>query len=649
MTLPTWSLLTEYTALLMLVLLIIFFYDKQLDARGRTHLRQRRLFWRCLLFSAFSTILNLVTVWAIENPTAIPLPANIALNCLYYYTSLLVPILMCDYLFDRAFEYVYEKKYLRFLRYTLLFMAIICAFLMLANATTGIIFYFDSSLDYQHGPLNHIVYSVPVIEIVMLLIMTAVAGKKINPQIVRAIRYIALFIAVEIILQLMFPDELMNGTMCFTACLIMYLCFQNSQIEQDSLTSISNRQSFSFELQMVTRAKQHCQIILVSLRHFSIVNNYLGTEGGDAILIQIAEALKKSVKDDGRVFRYGNVDFAIVMPADNEMQQNNFLREVKRCMSQKFTFDKAEAPISYTIVEFRYHGEDLSAEQIIRYLDFTKLVAKSENKEVVQFDKNLIARYERNDWVLHQIRLALREDRINVAFQPILHTCTGHFESAEALTRIDDEDGNPIPAEEFITVAENSGLIDDISWEVLKKVCQFLHDNEIPQLQAVTINLTMPQLMDPNVKSILIGTLKEYNVAPERLHLEVTERALAESNETVLETMLELNEAGFSFYLDDFGTGYSNFSALLTFPFAAIKLDKSIISGLGEDSKSQITADTLIPFFHELGHYVVAEGVEDETQAEQANLLGADFIQGFHYARPIKACDLKAWYKEFDV
>lgn len=641
---PQWSLLSEYIALILTALLMSFFYDSRQDASGQmSHIRT--LFWRCLWLSAFSILLNVATVITIENAEIVPLPLNIILNSIYYFVSVLMSLSIADYLYEKLFEYAYSKTILKAAHYLLIFIACVYAILIAINTGNGMIFYFDSNMVYTHGPLNNIVYAAPAIEIIILLLLGLMLKQGMNQSMRKAVTRIPLTIVLLLILQIAYPDQLLNGMISITACYIIYFCFQSSQVELDPLTGIANRQSFSREVENRLSGRSRFQIIFVSLRDFAQTNNILGVKGGDAILIEIAKQLRKTCQN-GRVYRYSNVGFALLLDSQNTQERRKNLDDVLNCMKRKWLYEKIEAPVQFSISEILYSGENWTSEDLFGYLSYSMMTAKRNNLELLIYDTRITERFEHNEKILRSLQNAIKNDTVKVYYQPVLLTATGTFDTAEALLRVKDENDNQISPEEFVPVAEENGLMDDLSWVAFEHACKLLKSGKIPTLRSINVNLTMPQLMQRDLKERMMRLINKYELDISQLKLEVTEQALAESGEIVMDTMREMSNEGFAFLLDDFGTGYSNFQSIIKFPFAAIKLDKTLISGIADDSRSQITADTLIPFFHELGHYVVAEGVETEEQAQQALQYGADFIQGFYYAKPMPSEDLIEWYEE---
>ena len=506
------------------------------------------------------------------------------------------------------------------------------------------IFSFDQAGNYFRGPLNAAGFLAPMVEIVLLLLCYVRNRKSVGRAMVRIMWTVPPIVLLLVLYQVAYPEQLLNGTISALADLIIFISFQSSRIEKDALTGISNRRSFMEELALRTAGRQHYQLILVALKRFDRINQAYGHSSGDAILFQVAGALRK-LSAGGRVFRYNSVEFLLLVPRSDETKGEDRLEQVLECMRREWPLGEDRVSVPFCAAELTYEGQDCTPEQIISYLEYCVRLAKEDGRELVRFDGETAQRHRRREYLIQTMQAAVRDGRFQVWYQPVYHRDTGRFDSAEALIRLSDDQGQPISPAEFIPVAEENGLIDALSWIVLEGVCRLLGSGTVPELKAVSVNLSMQQFLRRDLAGQIEEMLRKYGVAPERLKLEITERMLAENSALARQTMEEMRRRHLTFLLDDFGTGYSNFSSVLGVPFETVKLDRSLMSGLTDDPRSRLMADTIIPFFHKLGQQVVAEGIESREQAELALHCGADRIQGFYYACPMPESELAEWYR----
>jgi EAL domain-containing protein (putative c-di-GMP-specific phosphodiesterase class I) len=256
----------------------------------------------------------------------------------------------------------------------------------------------------------------------------------------------------------------------------------------------------------------------------------------------------------------------------------------------------------------------------------------------VQFDEAMNATMERSRYVLQQMKLGLTEDGYEVYYQPVYSGKCRGFCSAEALVRLRGQDGALISPGEFIPIAEATGMIQEITWVIIEKVCKFLAEHPEVQ-QEISINLSAQQFREEGMEAHLEQLVRRYRVEHRRIKLELTERTLAENAQQVEETMHRLMDKGVGFYLDDFGTGYSNFSAVLALPFETVKLDKSLTDQLLGPPREHQFVSSMVHMLQEADYTIVAEGAEGLETVEELGRLGVDRIQGFYYARPMPEGD----------
>jgi len=219
--------------------------------------------------------------------------------------------------------------------------------------------------------------------------------------------------------------------------------------------------------------------------------------------------------------------------------------------------------------------------------------------------------------------------------------CLRFHVGGEAL--VFDENGVLIPPGEFIPLAEKNGLIDEISWLVLKKVCQFLGEHPELPLASVSINMSIQQLTDRTFLRRVHSCQAQYGVPAGKLRFEITERTVAEKPEQVNTVMAQLATEGIRFYLDDFGVGYSNLASMINLPFETVKLDSSLLQNIDENAKMYDTVRLLVQMMHNAGFIVVAEGIERLAQLECVKALGIDRVQGYYYARPMPQKELETF------
>lgn len=289
-------------------------------------------------------------------------------------------------------------------------------------------------------------------------------------------------------------------------------------------------------------------------------------------------------------------------------------------------------------------------QKLLDQLDFAVAYSQEHRlRKPVCLDQELQERFERRAYVMEQLRRALKQDRLQIYFQPVYDCRTNRFTSAETLVRLWDENGNYISPGEFIPLAERHGLIDEISWAVLRKVCTFLKENPSLPLNAVSVNFSVQEIENAAWSRRLLEFLRANQSDRTKICIEITERTMTENPQVMEQLMQELKKENVTFYLDDFGIGYSNLSSLLQLPFEVVKLDSSLIEGIGTEKKIYEMVRHLIEMLHNAGFEIVAEGVETEEQVRIAREISVDRIQGYYYAKPMSKENLLRFLQESEA
>lgn len=629
-----WSLSAEFFALLLLVILIIFVYQ----GKQRPTL-QRKLYAAGLWLAISSILLNMVCVYTVAHAQALPLWVNLALNSLYFTLCVLMCTVIGLYLFRLVLAHVYDRSCMR--KATAALSALFLGFVALViwNLRSGVLFYFDDRRAYHRGPLNWVCYAVMGLEILLLL----VCYLRNRPSVSRFTTHMIFLLlpaAVLLgILQLLVPELLLNGTIIAVAQLIIFLSSQTRHMETDSLTDAGNRNGFYHELELRLAGKQHFQAVVMTLDNFSSVNQRFGHDTGNMFLYEVAHWLETQEKP-AQVFRTANVEFALLLPAPLEERQ--LVEHLRRRFSQPWQVGKAEAILDARIISLTYRGQPWNASAVLECLDYTLDLSKRENRRELYFDQRVAEELNRRTALLERLHRAIREQAFQVWYQPV-YTCAGScFDGAEALLRLQDDDGTFIPPSTFIPLAEKTDLIGQLGWIVLEDICRLLSEPGADGLTGVSMNLSMQQFLDPELVPRITGYLERWGVSPRRLKIEITERVLLQDLERARRLMEELSALGIGFYLDDFGTGYSNLATLLALPFECVKLDRSLLDAFPQRSPAQIL-QPLAALFRNLDKQVVAEGVESRDQALAAARCGVDRIQGYYYAKPMPRRELTAF------
>lgn len=624
-------------------ILLLLFFRYCLFERCIAKSTRRAMFVRCLVLSMGLIVLNTVCVALLNRPNLVPVWVNLALNTLYFLSCIFCCSFFTFLLFDAMLEHVYDKHCLRRAVVVLIILTSISLLILLLNLFTGILFYFDENGHYQRGPWNSIYYLLLMVELAFLGICYIRNRRSISDQMVSVMRSIPPIVLLLCVLQFSFPNVLLNGTICALVSLVIFLSFHSHTEEHDDLTCAGSRKAFVAELELRSNSNQAVQIVQICLLNLADINLHYSHKHGDALLYEISKYLRHCYPHV-RVFRTGGTTFTILLPLGSESEADSRLQEIETRLQSPWTLGEFACRLSCSIAELRSQSLSGSASEIIQHLEYATTLAKK-RQAPVRFDQEVDQQFRDRSSMIDLIRKAIETHHFQVYYQPIYCCKKDLFCFAEALLRLSDETGRPIPPDVFIPLAEESGLIRDLTWLVLEDICRLFNSGKYPGLEAVSMNLSMQQFLDPNLPQQIAEILTREGVEPRKLKVEITERFILHDEQYAKAQLDTLESLGIQIYMDDFGTSYSNLYSLLQYPFDIVKLDRSLTATLPENRSAAIIIQTLLQLFRELGKRVIVEGVERAEQAAYLNSIYTDMAQGFYYAKPVPAEELGPYFE----
>lgn len=424
----------------------------------------------------------------------------------------------------------------------------------------------------------------------------------------------------------------------------------------DTLTNLPNKLAFLDYVNAVLASSSDEGIMhavyFVDLDNFKTVNDTLGHEYGDTLLIKTAQILSSIVGTNGMLARAGGDEFLIFI--ENVKSKENataFASEIIEFFRSPLDLDGEVVYISLSIGISIYPENGSSSNSLIKYSDIAMYKSKDTGKnKYTLFDKKMEDELNRNTLIIEVLRNAIENKEIYIQYQPLIELKTNSLVGFEALMRIQNERLGNITPTEFIPIAEESGLIIGLSSWLLKEACSF--NKSLIDLGArprpVSVNISSIQINHPGFVPMLSDILKETQLPPQYLELEITESTLVSSITDASKLLHELQKLGVRISLDDFGTGYSSLNYLTKMPINDLKIDKSFIDNICNSRKDACISETIIQLAHSLDIKVVAEGVETEDQLVLLRKQNCDFIQGFIYSPPLHSSELLDIIKEDD-
>lgn len=623
-----WFLSTEVFSLILIAILVLNYHDKRWTKYPRS-----RIYNLCLMTSISSVLLNILCVFTIAYAREIPLWINLTCNSLYFLTTLTVSAIISYYLTCMIFLHVQPGgREQRFCNFVLVVLYLFYLLFIIYNLKSGCIFYFDENHLYQRGPLINLGYVILGIEILILVACAFRHRHSLDLSMKRVMQVLPPTVFFLALYQIMFPQVLFNGGIIATANILILINFQARRIEQDALTSCGNRNSFHQELLLRLSERRCFQVIALSVLQLKHVNRRFDYPSGDSLLCEIALWLSK-LRKDGQLFRIGNTKFALIIPCA-ETEINNLPEIISQRFHRPWDVNGMKVYTRVSVVEFLCTDWSRSATDIADLLNFSLSIAHQYKDHLVRFSNEIWQKMDQQLQIVRQMQPALKNQLFEVWYQPIYNCKSGQFTAAEALVRMRDQNHQLISPAVFIPLAEQHGLIDDISDLVLDHTCHLLSMDVASGLDYISVNISMQQFISDDLTDKIRTAMERYPSAAGHLNLEITEHVLTDDMERMYSVVSALSQMGIRFSLDDFGTGYSNLSITLECPLSYIKLDRSLIQDM-DRKRSAAIVKSMLHLFHDMNFKVVAEGVETEAQADALRQEGTDMIQGYYYARPM--------------
>ena len=610
---------------LSMVLLFLYF------VRYNYQIFSNRLYIAMLGCNLIAAVADICTVHTIHYAQSVPVALNFFVNIVYLLAYNSMAVLFFVYVLDLT----KSSRKSKWGAIIAMGSATVIVGLIVTTPLTGWIIYFDENMNYQHGVLWPVLYAVAAVLLTSVMAVVIRNRRKISKYQRIAICSFVFAIAVSVVLQVIFPQYLINNYACALFMVLISVSLQNSDGYLEKSSNCFNSVALLNVVRRLIKKEKHFTVVAVVPDDFKYINQFLGTAAGDTMISRMALYLTNRFGQK-RVFHLSGCRFAVLLD-DNKFNYETVVSDLKYYFDLPFKFGSMEMTLKPYICVVNYPDFVSTAEDVRDAIEYslTDIAPKQEGGVVMASTLSLDAK-RRESQIIHIMKNAIAEESFEVYYQPIYCVKTKSFISAEALLRLKSEEFGFISPDEFIPLAERTGMIIEIGEIVVNKVCEFLRSNDAAKLgiQYVEVNLSAVQCMQDNLADRMISIMKNYSIATNQINFEITETATA-NDDALRSNMKQLIDVGSSFSMDDYGTGFSTATYLISLPMDIVKIDKSILWSAMKNEEAFTILNHTVRMLKALKKKIVVEGVENQEMADVLTEMGCDYFQGYLYSKPI--------------
>ncbi len=419
----------------------------------------------------------------------------------------------------------------------------------------------------------------------------------------------------------------------------------------DDLTQLPNRsllhQRTEKALATASLQNQKLALLVMDLDRFKEINDTLGHHVGDELLMQVSRRISSVLRDSDTVARLGGDEFSLLLPNANVENAIACVERISQALNKPFHISDQEITASFSIgiAMFPQHGDDM--ESLLKYADIAMYQAKQNGAGYSVYDAEHDSYTLQRLNLARELRAAIEENQLILYYQPKIDIPTAKINGVEALVRWQHPQHGIIPPDEFISIAEQNGLIDSLTYWVIEAAIKQCHIwRESGMHMKVAINLSARNLHNTSLPDWIEGKLRQHSLAADTLELELTENAIMVDISCATHILNQLSKLGIPLSIDDFGTGMSSLSYLSRLPVSKLKIDRSFVMNMTDDENNHLIVRSTIDLAHNLGYQVVAEGVETIEALNLLKQLSCDCAQGYFFTPPLPAEKLETWLKD---
>lgn len=498
-------------------------------------------------------------------------------------------------------------------------------------------YHIDGLVRYSYGPMVSTISLIAAGYFITYGVMVLCYRKTMTRLEKNTFSCIFAFIIITTVVQTLVPSLLLTSMSVTIMAVNVFATFENPREYADlEVSSALNKSAFLTMVNEYVESKQEFYIVSLVLTNSKLLKDAKGYTATLEYMESAALYLRKYAKT--ALVYHPKRDWVSLIFEDKK-KYYAFMEEQREIILREQNNQHGPAKFTMNILKCPEFAKNL--DEIVKVIDYVDRIKTDIKERIFRIDENVLEEKRKFTRIERVVQEAIDNDGFEVHYQPIYSNSKKTYVSAEALVRLmDKETMKYISPELFIPIAEENGMIHELGKIVFRKVCQFISEKKLENygVHYVEVNLSGAQFMDDKLNEILSDCVREYNVDPEFINLEITETASIETSSVLEYNMYRLKENRFKFSMDDFGTGYSNLSKIAQSNFDIIKLDKSLIWPCFDKvtaKDARIILESSVDMIIKLGKAIVAEGVETRAQVEYLSELGVEYLQGYYYSRPL--------------
>lgn len=616
----------DYAAAFFLLMLMVWYITEK-----KVPLNSYRFFFYVILTAFLSTVLEILTFEFIQIPDMVPFAVTYTVMSWHmFFLHIFVTCLAYCMLSMTHVDVRKHKNILKVFVISWVMLIIICVFnpQLQWAAELGSIGYREIGVGY----LLYLIDACMIFIIAWLLLRKRDDFKFLTTPLIAFLVICATVAAIVQALNL----ALMLNLIITVFLLVMYLFQQSPDAVTDKLTGQFSRLFLGEYLKDCFIEEKIFSAILVDLDDFKFINQNYGVDVGDILLHHVGKYLE-GIKPSGLVFHFDADQFCVIVDR-RKYSADIIAGEIKERFTSPWSLENQEVMMSATICIVDCPEDANNTENLIEVIDYAMESAKKINKGRITHAHEIdLEKIQMTKNIEKVVKDAIVKEKILVYYQPIYSVEKNGYNSAEALARLYDEKLGWIPPDVFISIAEKSGLIVELGEVIFRKVCSFIRDNELSKtnIEYIEINVSPLQLMQKGFAGKMLDIMKQYDVSPRQINVEITETAMMTSFAIVDENLSQLIENNIAISLDDYGSGYATINYINKMPFELIKIDRAIVQDSFKEEKAGITLKHTVSMLNALELAIVAEGVETEEMRDLLIKFGCQYLQGWFYSKAV--------------